>query len=187
MIAIIHFTYEQQWQFLILLDRTLCDSGTSYSPTDYIGQPNPSDLIQRSWISWCPGAIIVCCRILPELGSCNFYFWNLKVTTIYLRAPNGIILNTFLCIFKFLCYLFLLNVSSVKFQLKTALAEAHRNSNLLMEYQELYELQRKRLEKEIKSLSEETELWCNACYTLANKVSTFIGIHCLMFVNIYFT
>ncbi|XP_070532396.1 axonemal dynein light chain domain-containing protein 1-like isoform X2 [Ptychodera flava] len=55
--------------------------------------------------------------------------------------------------------------------LKSALTESEKNAGLLAEYHELYELQRKRLEQQVTSLKEERELWSNASYSLALKVT----------------
>nr|XP_006825300.1 PREDICTED: axonemal dynein light chain domain-containing protein 1-like [Saccoglossus kowalevskii] len=55
--------------------------------------------------------------------------------------------------------------------LKAALAESEKNAGLLTEYHELYELQRKRLETQVSSLTEERELWSHAAYSLALKVT----------------
>jgi len=55
--------------------------------------------------------------------------------------------------------------------LENALAEAQKNSSLLSEYHELYELQRKRLEKHVENLIEERELWTTAAYSIAMKVA----------------
>lgn len=58
-----------------------------------------------------------------------------------------------------------------KLQLKTALEDADRNTELLEEYHALYELQRKRLEKAVAQNNEEKETWSTAAYCLALKVS----------------
>ena len=55
-------------------------------------------------------------------------------------------------------------------QLKAALSEAKKNSNLLAEYHDLYELQRKRLEKQVALLADEKEIWSTTAYSLALKV-----------------
>ncbi|XP_078323462.1 axonemal dynein light chain domain-containing protein 1-like isoform X4 [Crassostrea virginica] len=55
--------------------------------------------------------------------------------------------------------------------LRTALSEAQKNASLLAEYHDLYELQRKRLETSVHLLTEERELWSNAAYSLALKVT----------------
>ncbi|XP_071947240.1 axonemal dynein light chain domain-containing protein 1-like isoform X2 [Antedon mediterranea] len=55
--------------------------------------------------------------------------------------------------------------------LARALKESEKNSSLLTEYHELYELQRKRLEKHVASLASERELWCHAAYNLSLKVT----------------
>jgi hypothetical protein len=43
----------------------------------------------------------------------------------------------------------------------------------LTEYHALYELQRKRLEKQVVMLTDEKELWSTAAYSLALKVKMF--------------
>jgi hypothetical protein len=55
--------------------------------------------------------------------------------------------------------------------LENALNEAQKNASLLTEYHDLYELQRKRLEKLVETLTEERELWCNAAYCISLKVT----------------
>ena len=56
------------------------------------------------------------------------------------------------------------------YQLAKALSESQKNASLLTEYHELYELQRKRLEKLVETLTEEREVWSNAAYSIAMKV-----------------
>lgn len=53
----------------------------------------------------------------------------------------------------------------------SALTEAHKNASLLNEYHDLYELQRKRLEKTIESLIEERDIWTKTSYNIALKVT----------------
>ena len=48
--------------------------------------------------------------------------------------------------------------------------ESQKNANLLNEYHELYELQRRRLEEQVHALSKEKEIWSAAAYSLALKV-----------------
>ena len=55
-------------------------------------------------------------------------------------------------------------------QLQTALAESQKNASLLTEYHELYDLQRKRLEKQIQVIASEKEQWRGAAHTIALKV-----------------
>ncbi|XP_071115667.1 axonemal dynein light chain domain-containing protein 1-like [Haliotis cracherodii] len=55
--------------------------------------------------------------------------------------------------------------------LKTALGDAQKNASLLAEYHDLYELQRRRLERQVFMLSDERELWSTAAYSLALKVT----------------
>ncbi|CAF3964124.1 unnamed protein product [Rotaria sp. Silwood2] len=54
--------------------------------------------------------------------------------------------------------------------LQTALTESQKNASLLTEYHELYDLQRKRLEKQINVIASEKELWRGAAHTIALKV-----------------
>ena len=49
--------------------------------------------------------------------------------------------------------------------------ESQTNANLVDEYHSLYELQRKRLEASVSDLTTEKDLWSNAAYSLALKVS----------------
>ncbi|XP_012942468.1 axonemal dynein light chain domain-containing protein 1 isoform X2 [Aplysia californica] len=55
--------------------------------------------------------------------------------------------------------------------LRSALAESQKNASLLAEYHDLYELQRRRLERQVFMLSEEREIWSTAAYSLALKVT----------------
>ncbi|PVD21951.1 hypothetical protein C0Q70_17754 [Pomacea canaliculata] len=55
--------------------------------------------------------------------------------------------------------------------LRSALSEAQKNAALLAEYHDLYELQRKRLERQVFALTEEREIWSTAAYSLALKVT----------------
>ncbi|CAF1214104.1 unnamed protein product [Rotaria sordida] len=54
--------------------------------------------------------------------------------------------------------------------LQTALTDSQKNASLLTEYHELYDLQRKRLEKQIIVIASEKELWRGAAHTIALKV-----------------
>ncbi|CAI9718534.1 Hypothetical predicted protein [Octopus vulgaris] len=54
--------------------------------------------------------------------------------------------------------------------LKTALSESAKNANMLKEYQELYDLQRHRLERQVYNTTQERDLWCKTTYNLAIKV-----------------
>ncbi|XP_053246937.1 axonemal dynein light chain domain-containing protein 1-like [Podarcis raffonei] len=54
-------------------------------------------------------------------------------------------------------------------ELAKAVQDSEMNANLLDEYRELYELQRRRLEAQIHQLTQEKELWSNATYELALK------------------
>jgi hypothetical protein len=55
--------------------------------------------------------------------------------------------------------------------LREALSEARNNASLLNEYHDLYELQRRRLEKTIESLIEERDIWTKTSYNIALKVN----------------
>lgn len=57
-----------------------------------------------------------------------------------------------------------------KEELRFALTEAAKNSSVLNEYHQLYELQRVRLEKQIKSLIFERDIWNSTAYSLAIKL-----------------
>lgn len=54
--------------------------------------------------------------------------------------------------------------------MKQALLESQKNASLLTEYHELYDLQRKRLEKQANVVAEERELWRDAAQMIALKV-----------------
>ncbi|NXL41582.1 AXDN1 protein, partial [Podilymbus podiceps] len=54
--------------------------------------------------------------------------------------------------------------------LTAAIEEAEANANLLEEYRELYELQRRRLEEQVLLLAEERDVWSSAAYDLALKI-----------------
>ena len=55
--------------------------------------------------------------------------------------------------------------------MQKALSDAQKNASLLSEYHQLYELQRKRLEKTIQMITDERELWITTAYGIALKVS----------------
>ncbi|CAK8690820.1 unnamed protein product [Clavelina lepadiformis] len=57
-------------------------------------------------------------------------------------------------------------------ELSKALKESQTNANLVDEYHELYELQRRRLESSVASLTAERDLWSNAAYSLSHKITT---------------
>ena len=65
---------------------------------------------------------------------------------------------------------------SITLQLKSALAESQKNAGLLTEYHDLYELQRRRMEKQVSQLAGEKELWSTAAYSLALKVCQKCGV-----------
>ncbi|XP_069497579.1 axonemal dynein light chain domain-containing protein 1 isoform X2 [Ambystoma mexicanum] len=54
-------------------------------------------------------------------------------------------------------------------ELAVLLDDSKRNSNMLDEYRELYEMQRLRLEAQIEHLTEERDLWSSVTYRLAQK------------------
>lgn len=62
-------------------------------------------------------------------------------------------------------------IEETKESLLLALSESEKNANLLVEYSNLYELQRSRLENQIEHLSKEKELWEQTCYYLAVEVA----------------
>ncbi|XP_072130120.1 axonemal dynein light chain domain-containing protein 1 isoform X1 [Mobula birostris] len=62
-------------------------------------------------------------------------------------------------------------IAKTQEELSNALIEAHKNANLLDEYHQLYELQRKRLIAQIDTLTQEKEWWSEASYSLALKVT----------------
>ncbi|XP_059840522.1 axonemal dynein light chain domain-containing protein 1 isoform X2 [Hypanus sabinus] len=62
-------------------------------------------------------------------------------------------------------------IAKTQEELSNALIEAHKNANLLDEYHQLYELQRKRLIAQIDTLTQEKEWWTEATYSLALKVT----------------
>ncbi|NXF50836.1 AXDN1 protein, partial [Oceanites oceanicus] len=55
-------------------------------------------------------------------------------------------------------------------ELATAMQEAKENADLLEEYRELYELQRRRLEEQVLLLAQERDVWSSAAYDLALKI-----------------
>ncbi|XP_014776298.1 axonemal dynein light chain domain-containing protein 1 [Octopus bimaculoides] len=61
-------------------------------------------------------------------------------------------------------------INTTRKALKTALSESAKNANMLKEYQELYDLQRHRLEKQVNNTTQERDLWCKTTYNLAIKV-----------------
>ena len=62
-------------------------------------------------------------------------------------------------------------------QLKAALNESRKNASLLAEYHALYELQRKRLEKQASMMAGEKEIWSSAAYSLALKVGSLFNLN----------
>ncbi len=66
--------------------------------------------------------------------------------------------------------------------------EAQKNSDLLSEYHDLYELQRQRLENRISVLTEEREIWSSAAYSLAMKARNLLmqSFLCFRFVDFFF-
>lgn len=61
--------------------------------------------------------------------------------------------------------------TEAKEELKEALADSKKNADLMSEYHDLYELQRKRMEKDMTVLYGEKETWSQAAFSLALKVS----------------
>ncbi|XP_052445295.1 axonemal dynein light chain domain-containing protein 1 [Carassius gibelio] len=64
-----------------------------------------------------------------------------------------------------------------KEELAKALEESQRNANIVAEYHELYELQRRRLEGQMSQLYEERDLWRKATYSLAVKIIKINKLH----------
>ncbi|NP_001082846.1 axonemal dynein light chain domain-containing protein 1 [Danio rerio] len=64
-----------------------------------------------------------------------------------------------------------------KEELAKALEESQRNANIVAEYHELYELQRKRLEGQMSHLDGERDLWRKATYSLAVKIIKINKLH----------
>ncbi|XP_058615457.1 axonemal dynein light chain domain-containing protein 1 isoform X4 [Onychostoma macrolepis] len=64
-----------------------------------------------------------------------------------------------------------------KEELAKALEESQRNANIVAEYHELYELQRRRLEGQMSQLYEERDLWKKATYGLAVKIIKINKLH----------
>jgi len=56
-------------------------------------------------------------------------------------------------------------------ELTSALKESEKNASLLAEYHDLYELQRRRLDRQIGKLIEERDLWSGCAYMLSTKVA----------------
>ncbi|KAM9378972.1 axonemal dynein light chain domain-containing protein 1 [Phaethornis superciliosus] len=54
-------------------------------------------------------------------------------------------------------------------ELAEAMLEAEAKADLLEEYRDLYELQRRRLEEQVLLLAQERDIWCSAAYGLALK------------------
>ncbi|XP_048395663.2 axonemal dynein light chain domain-containing protein 1 isoform X2 [Stegostoma tigrinum] len=61
-------------------------------------------------------------------------------------------------------------VEKTQTDLSDALIDAQKNANMLDEYHQLYELQRKRLISQVNSLTQEKDWWSEAAYSLALKV-----------------
>ncbi|XP_066857288.1 axonemal dynein light chain domain-containing protein 1 isoform X2 [Anser cygnoides] len=55
-------------------------------------------------------------------------------------------------------------------ELAAAMREAEANANLLEQYRELYELQRRRLEDQVLLVAQERDIWSSAAYDLALKI-----------------
>ena len=55
--------------------------------------------------------------------------------------------------------------------MSNAVEEAQKNAMLLNEYHEIYELQRKRLEKALEEIAEEREMWIKTAYNIALKIT----------------
>nr|CAB3224803.1 axonemal dynein light chain domain-containing protein 1-like [Phallusia mammillata] len=62
------------------------------------------------------------------------------------------------------------DAATAEVELAQALKESQTNANLVDEYHDLYEMQRKRLETSVQTLNEEKDLWSSAAYDLSLKV-----------------
>ncbi|XP_050951603.1 axonemal dynein light chain domain-containing protein 1 isoform X2 [Labeo rohita] len=71
-----------------------------------------------------------------------------------------------------------------KEELAKALEESQRNANIVAEYHELYELQRRRLEGQMSQLYDEKDLWRKATYSLAVKIIKINKLHLVRRLNI---
>ncbi|XP_072367381.1 axonemal dynein light chain domain-containing protein 1 isoform X1 [Scyliorhinus torazame] len=61
-------------------------------------------------------------------------------------------------------------IEKTQMELTGALLDAQKNANMLDEYHQLYELQRKRLIAQVNTLTQEKDWWNEAAYSLALKV-----------------
>ncbi|XP_078075319.1 axonemal dynein light chain domain-containing protein 1 [Mustelus asterias] len=61
-------------------------------------------------------------------------------------------------------------IEKTQMDLTDALLDAQKNANMLGEYHQLYELQRKRLISQVNALTQEKDWWNEAAYSLALKV-----------------
>ncbi|TRY82878.1 hypothetical protein DNTS_001523 [Danionella cerebrum] len=71
-----------------------------------------------------------------------------------------------------------------KEELAKALDESQRNANIVAQYHDLYELQRKRLEERMSHVSAERDLWRNASYSLAVKTIKINKLYLVKRINI---
>ncbi|KAG1945757.1 axonemal dynein light chain domain-containing protein 1 isoform X2 [Pimephales promelas] len=71
-----------------------------------------------------------------------------------------------------------------KEELAKALEESQRNANIVAEYHELYELQRRRLAGQMSQLYDERDLWRKATYSLAVKIVKINKLHLVRRLNI---
>ncbi|XP_051766986.1 axonemal dynein light chain domain-containing protein 1 [Ctenopharyngodon idella] len=71
-----------------------------------------------------------------------------------------------------------------KEELAKALEESQRNANIVAEYHDLYELQRRRLEGQMSQLYDERDLWRKATYSLAVKIIKINKLHLVRRLNI---
>lgn len=99
----------------------------------------------------------------------HFVITGTCVISIWTEARTNTIGTVFLT-FRMMCSQMYLTQSVVCCQLKAALTEASKNSSMLLEYRELYELQRQRLETQVSQQADELLTWCNTSYCLAGKV-----------------
>ncbi|XP_043941890.1 axonemal dynein light chain domain-containing protein 1 [Protopterus annectens] len=70
-----------------------------------------------------------------------------------------------------------MEVKKAQNELTQALIQAKKDANLLDEYHGLYQLQRHRLEEQVKHLSKQNDLWSSAALKLANKVIEMNNLH----------
>ena len=70
-----------------------------------------------------------------------------------------------------------------KGELRVALEDSAKSSAILQEYHQLYELQRQRLEKQIKALTFERDIWNSTAYSLGLKLIEGIFYHFVIIIR----